>query len=433
MIETPSDVVIDKEEEYYYGEEYDYEEDKGAIVGNMIGSISYIPSFKDANMMLKKALEFDEIGDDDNALEQYTIASHLLMDVLKVELDEYKKDAIRYELFEVFNRVEEIKNGKKDRNEEMIDIDDEESLRKLYTDYEVIARIDKIRCYRTRGSVGIRETLSDGTYPLLILKKSNMVIVQIGPYFSYQFKESVPCLKMGRGFYVLPGEEVYYSIVFPRTAPDTFIELFESTITPYCTFKSATNEVPDDIIKTIEEETINEEEVEDLTEEFSGELKTGLISKGITKTIERGGSIISSTIRIGGCLITRGIQFGESFISSRISNPNEKHVGDKVKDGIKKFKDVSGSSVKISDRLLSRIGDATYHVGTKIGKTLKKNALKSSKENRTLTNGVLSIGEASLTAFLSIWGELEIAGWNILDQTGNTTTNLLEKKNMETK
>jgi len=393
----------------------------------------FFPALMNANEVLKEALKLDEAEDFQNALQKYTDASQILIDILKNETDEKKKNGIRYQIYEVLNRAEEIKR-----------IMDENKEGSNENDFDVILKIERIRCYRVRRCIGIREIIAEED-PLYILKSKdkvdNVVIVSIGP-LNYQFNENIPCLRMGRGFYVFPGvDDVYYSIIFPRAIHDTFITLFESKLSPYCTFKSSDNEVPDDIIKTIEDEekSINDLKLDDFVEVENTNVmqiekeKEGL-SLGISKTIQVGGDIISNSIKFGGELISKGIQKGEEFISSHISTTQDTHVNDTVKGGFRVIKDVSSTTVKISEKIISGIAIVATTVGSKIGEEFNKYTSKVVREGKEspFTSGIKEVGSVSLLTVISVWKELEGAGSTIISQTGNSTTNLLEK-NMEKK
>jgi len=107
----------------------------------------------------------------------------------------------------------------------------------------------------------IKTLLSDGSLPLLILKSDSenpVVVLENGNDFQYQLNNNIPLLKMGKGYYILPGlDDQYFCIIFPRSIPDIFLNAFEKKISLYCSFKVAEKQLSEESILSLIENSNN--------------------------------------------------------------------------------------------------------------------------------------------------------------------------------
>lgn len=433
-----------------------------------LGSLETI--LQHANSITKQAVEEDQAQNWSSALRLYTNALQLFILVLKNEPDETKSVTLRFQIGELMNRAEYIKKSiasqvlpSPDPPPTQTPPTTTQSAPETIETPTIELLIQKVECYVTSTTGGKPLLIADGSKPLQVLKVSNKTILEIGPDFAYELNESIPCLALKAGYYVLPGiDGQNYGIIFPKNIPDVYYNLFEEKLQKHCMFKKNSS-IPSPC--TIEEPESDEENNSEIIVDLqsptggSGEddvhiwnnqnQKLAIVNKienrlstlvtdadllDVASKVDFGGKVISHGILKGGEYLEKTLRSNSQKLKEHIQ-PTEKpiEIPESIRRSLEVAKTITPHFVTFSDTVISGVSVfAKEMAGTASDYVVKKMNEKTGKNSDEIPDPRITaakeLGKAGFVAAVTIWNSLEEAGMNLFTSTGDVVVDLINHK-----
>jgi len=242
-------------------------------------------------------------------------------------------------------------------------------------------------------------------------------------------------LAMSSGYYILPGIDTFFGIIFPETIPRIYCERFEEKIAQICIFKNSVTkpskiEDPDDIPQN--ELAIHSDMTE--TKNFQITIFNGITENKINS--------VAQTVDLSGQWVSHGILVGADFLSKRINNSAEKikdliepsenppQVPETIKNTIKIAKQITPHFVELSEMLASTVHSVVKGVGHLAADQIKSKISSNKKIDLDDPRLVAAknLGEVSARTVVTVWNSLQEAGMTLMNSTGKAVVNIVHHK-----
>jgi hypothetical protein len=256
--------------------------------------------------------------------------------------------------------------------------------------------------------------------------------INIGNKFAYELNQTIPCLAMSSGYYILPGiDNTFFGIIFPETIPQIYCERFEEKISQICIFKGSTTK-PSKI-----------EDPEDEQNQL-------VVHPGVTITQESHITIINEdrinsvaqTVDISGQWVSHGILVGADFLSKHITSSAEKikdlidpsenppQIPETIKNTLSIAKQITPHIAELSGMLVSTVHTVVKGVGSLAADQIKTKIRSSNKvelEDPRIV-AAKNLGRVGARTFVTIWNSLEEAGMTLMNSTGKAVVGIVHHK-----
>jgi hypothetical protein len=369
------------------------------------------------------------------AFDIYMNAVKLLLLLIDKETDAERKEKFGLQASEVMDKAEAIKEQYLQQEIEKKEIAFMGNSEK----YTVHFRLEKVCCVKLDSSDSATELLVEGTLQLFCI--DGRYFLNIGNKFAYELNDTIPCLSMTPGKYILKGpDDYFFGIIFPDGIPGIYCEKFEEKLAQICVLKASVTrpskiEEPDEeaetqIVVASTVETVSNEEVS--------------VQREVTIFHEEKINSMAQKVDFGGQLLSHGILVGADFISKHIETGAEKlkdyinpvetapEIPETIKTTLKIAKQVTPHIVELTGALASTVHAVAKGVGNYAVESVKEK-LRSSDSNKISLDdpritAAKNLGKAGAVAFVSIWSSLEEAGMNLTSSTGKAVVNIIHHK-----
>jgi hypothetical protein len=360
-----------------------------------------------------------------DAFDGYMNAVKLLLLLIDKEAKEEKKEILRERASTVMDKAESIK---KQYLPEMQD--KEKAAKSPDQNYVVHFRIEKVRCVKLDSAINSTEVLVEDTLQLLCI--DGKYFINIGNVFAYELNETIPCLAMSPGYYVLKGpDDYFFGVVFPDGIPEIYCQKFQEKLAQICIFKTSVTR-PSSVEEPSED---TNKQIVVASNSTSGDSNQVTVFheqniNSMAKKVEIGGSMLSHGISVGAGYISKGIETGAEKLKDYI-NPAEvaPEIPETIKTTLKIAKQVTPHIVTVTGVLASGIHAVARGVGNLAVDAMKeKVGYNPNKVDDPRVTAAKNLGKAGAVAFLSIWNSLEDAGMTLATTTGKAAVNVIHHK-----
>jgi len=295
----------------------------------------------------------------------------------------------------------------------------------------LLFRIERVRCIKIQSQQISPEILVEDTLQLFLI--DGIHYINIGNKFAYELNQTIPCLAMSSGYYILPGiDNTYFGIIFPETIPPIYCERFEEKISQICILKSS-----------VTKPSIIEDPDDELQDQLVVQ-PTVTITKESQITIFTEDRIhsVAQTVNVSGQWVSHGILVGADFLSKRITSSAEKfkdliepsenptQVPETIKNTLRIAKQITPHVVELSGMFVNTVHTVVKGVGYLAADQIKNKI--QTKHNVDFNDprivAAKNLGKVSAHAIVSIWNSLEEAGMTLLNSTGKAVVNIVHHK-----
>lgn len=346
---------------------------------------------------------------------------------------------IELKVAEYSSRIEELNTAKRPvaalapstRNEDSIN-------------FEVVIQIDKVNVFLLHQKQQ-RQLVNNGDYPVRILSgqqsgtnglAEKITFLQLTDSIFFPLNQSIPCLRISPGHYVLPKEDSsFYGLRFPasvllfllvfqffaglsccapcRNTPPAFLIMFEEKLDSFCCFRR------EDVI-SVEEPTDAVVPVQSQADQKLVVATDPALNPTVSKVVQGiqvGSQYIASGVQTAGSWVKSGLEAGSSFIVSKIDKGSEQaKVPDAIKQTVAVAKYVSPIAVKVSKTVVRGVAALAGAIGEEIGNAIHDNMKKNGNNPQgEVTTNAIALGKAALFGASTIWDGLTDAGKTMLD------------------
>lgn len=392
-----------------------------------------------------QAVQADKTGDLAHALDLYTDAVQLLMLLLKNEDTESRRVLFRGKATELLSRAEEIKSilaarappstagiGSVSENDHA---PEKETI--STSDCELVLNVDGVACF-SMISTSERHLIAEGSLQLLKTDhESGLHLLRLGE-FEFPLLPAVPCLRVARGFYMVPMPEgnVVYGFVFPQSIPDAYLDLFESKLTPICAFKTKSEgEAMEQAAAAARKQMEAGQQVAVIPQNNGAVSAAVPLSKRVANTVFVGSQVVVSGIQAGTEKIGTAIHKGGELLKSKLkSDSKPAEVNAALASTIHVASVASPYVVKLSSALVTglllvaeKIGEAAANSIMESPIGIKINSGKSFIGPEKIA-AAKEVGKAGLAAVANVWDALETSGRALVSQLSDSTVSVVEHK-----
>jgi len=361
------------------------------------------------------------------AFDTYMNAVKLLLLIIEKEPIEEKKEVLRTRTSTVMDKAESIK---KQFLPEMEEKEIAVTTSKITENYTVHFRIEKVRVVKLDSSVNTTDVLVEDTLQLLCI--DGKYFINVGNVFAYELNETLPCLAMSPGYYILKGpDDYFFGIAFPDGIPEIYCQKFEEKLAQICIFKTSVT-TPSSVEEPSEDTNTQIVVASNSTAGVSTQVTVFHEQKinSLAKKVEIGGSMISYGISVGAGYISKGIETGAEKLKDYI-NPAEvaPEIPETIKTTLKVAKQVTPHIVTVTGVLASGIHAVARGVGNlAVGAVKEKVGYNPNKVDDPRVTAAKNLGKAGAVAFINIWNSLEDAGITLATSTGKAAVNVIHHK-----
>jgi len=309
------------------------------------------------------------------------------------------------------------------------ELQDKEKTTKIPENYTVHFRIEKVRVVKLDSSRNTTDTIVEDTLQLLCI--DGKYFINVGNVFAYELNETIPCLAMEPGYYMLKGSDDYFfGIMFPDGIPEIYCQKFEAKLAQICTFK--TSVITPSSIEEPYEDTNTQIVVASNSNEGNNQITVFQEQNinSLAKKVEIGGSMLSYGISVGAGYISKGIETGAEKLKDYI-NPAEvaPEIPETIKTTLKIAKQVTPHIVTVTGVLASGIHAVARGVGNlAVGAVKDKVGYNPNSVDDPRVTAAKNLGKAGAVAFINIWNSLEDAGMTLATTTGKAAVNVINHK-----
>jgi hypothetical protein len=402
------------------------------------------------NILLSRSIELasqaiaaDNAGNIGVAFELYSDAVQLLMLLVKNEETETRRTLFRAKATELLGRAEEIKKILATRSQAKVQAqatapasDEEQEEPSAPVECEVVLNVDGVTCY-SMVSTTERHVIATGSMQLLQTDDpSGLHLLRLGE-FEFPLLPAVPCLRVARGFYMLPMPEgnVVYGFVFPSDIPDPYLTIFESKLAPLCTFK--TESEGEEFAAAAAAARAQAQAGTQITVAApAGTLAQPLpLSTRVASTVFTGSQYVVAGIQSGTQTVGSAIQKGGELLKSKLkAAETPAQVNQKLANTIHVASKASPYVVKVSRGIITGLVLVAEKIGEAAAEGIMRTPLGvkinsgSSAIGHERIEAAKEVGKAGLAAVVNVWEALEESGRALVSQLSQSTVNVVEHK-----
>mmetsp|Transcript_2466 Transcript_2466/g.3248 ORF Transcript_2466/g.3248 Transcript_2466/m.3248 type:complete len:504 (-) Transcript_2466:28-1539(-) len=403
------------------------------------------------NILLSKAIETikhgidaDEAGKLQEALEYYNNGLEMMMNLLKNETHEGRKDMFRIKIKEILERAERVKDTLSKQKqtappqqkplhtsqEHIIStIEHEQMDDQTQSECEVILTIEGVECFSIIGND--KHLISSGTLQLLHTKDTNdLFLLKLGQ-FEFPLTQSIPCLRYAKGTYLVPMPgNIFYGFVFPKHIPEPYLNVFESKLDQMCILRKQENVV----VEALPQETQAVAPTTSTTAITTQQSTSVIAIEKIGQGIEVGSKYAVQGIEATGKFLVETVAHGGQYIKAKIT-PNETpaEVNPKLASTLAAASMMTPIAVKMSKALIKGLVTVAEEIGAAVADSIAESewGQKMQSSGKTKSPTVIAakqVGMQTLLAVSNVWDALETAGRTLLQQSSQTTVELVDYK-----
>eukprot|EP01119_Soliformovum_irregulare_P011743 TRINITY_DN2973_c0_g1_i1.p1 TRINITY_DN2973_c0_g1~~TRINITY_DN2973_c0_g1_i1.p1 ORF type:complete len:491 (-),score=160.15 TRINITY_DN2973_c0_g1_i1:962-2293(-) len=366
-----------------------------------------------------------------------------MMKLYQEETNPTRKDLFKAKMTEMLDHAESAKARAatkeiKQEEQKIQEKEEKQEQKGQHMDQEdheckILFSIDGVECYSVLGTD--RECIAAGTLQLIKPSGADMHLLHLGE-FEFPLTKQIPCLNTSRGYYMVPMQgNIFYGFIFPKDIPDAYLETFEALLDQICILRKRDPQLEKKPVETpastsqelavpsTSSQAIITKPADDYTTAALKSLQSGIVT-GTQWTLKG--------VEAGTRLARQGIEAGGEYLKSKMAaNEVPMNVHPVVKNTVSAVATATPYAVSLSKGTISALVNVAEHIGRAVGGSLSGTGIGKSMGSGTSgprVQAAKDVGKTALYAVTNVWDSLEESGRCLLQQTNQTTVDLVNHR-----